>query len=157
MRGLSRLLTFTLVTAFAGVCAIGALNPVAAQKADNAATSSGLQIKDIQVGTGSSPQRRQAHAHHSAGTRLWRPRRWRRPHSTQCHADVRGRVAASERVIRADPCTAHLIRHEGSLLRVRTIGSCCKDHHMLTLPRPPARTVSSVFTLPLLMAVASLR
>ena len=67
MRGLSRLLTFTLVTAFAGVCATGALNPVAAQKADNAATSSGLQIKDIQVGTGSSPKPGQICVMHYTG------------------------------------------------------------------------------------------
>jgi len=56
MRGLSRLLTVTLMTAFAGACATGSVSPVAAQKADNAATASGLQIKDIQVGTGSSPK-----------------------------------------------------------------------------------------------------
>jgi peptidylprolyl isomerase len=67
MRGLSRLLTITLLTAFAGVCTTGALNPVAAQKADNAATPSGLQIKDIQVGTGSSPKPGQICVMHYTG------------------------------------------------------------------------------------------
>ena len=68
MRGLSRLLACTLVTAFAGVCAIGAPNPVAAQTGDKAvATSAGLQTNDIKVGTGASPKPGQTCVMHYTG------------------------------------------------------------------------------------------
>jgi peptidylprolyl isomerase len=57
MRGLSRLLACTLVTAFAGACTGGTPNPVVAQTADSpAAPAASLQIKDIKVGTGASPK-----------------------------------------------------------------------------------------------------
>jgi peptidylprolyl isomerase len=64
MRGLSRLLASTVLTAFASV---GALNPVIAQTADNAATASGLQTKDIKVGTGASPKPGQTCVMHYTG------------------------------------------------------------------------------------------
>jgi peptidylprolyl isomerase len=57
MRGLSRLLACTVVTAFAGACTAGTPNPVVAQTADSpAAPAASLQIKDIKVGTGASPK-----------------------------------------------------------------------------------------------------
>jgi peptidylprolyl isomerase len=68
MRVLSRLLACTLVTAFAGVCATGALNPVLAQTAGTpAAAPSGLQTKDIKVGTGASPKPGQTCVMHYTG------------------------------------------------------------------------------------------
>jgi len=68
MRGLSRVLASILVTAFVGVCASGALKPVAAQAADSAAaTPSGLQTKDIKIGTGASPKSGQICVMHYTG------------------------------------------------------------------------------------------
>jgi FKBP-type peptidyl-prolyl cis-trans isomerase FkpA len=67
MRGLSRLLASTLVSALAGLCATGALQPVAAQGADSAQVSSGLQTKDIKVGTGASPKLGQICVMHYTG------------------------------------------------------------------------------------------
>jgi peptidylprolyl isomerase len=68
MKGLSRLLACTAVAAFAGICASGALNPAAAQAGDNAAaTASGLQTKDIKVGTGASPKSGQTCVMHYTG------------------------------------------------------------------------------------------
>ena len=68
MRRLSRLLASTLLTALAGVCAIGALSPVAAQTGDKAAaTTAGLQTKDIKVGTGASPKPGQICVMHYTG------------------------------------------------------------------------------------------
>jgi peptidylprolyl isomerase len=49
MRGLSRLFASALATAFAAICATGAVNPAAAQSADSAAATAGLQTKDICV------------------------------------------------------------------------------------------------------------
>lgn len=65
MRGMTRALAFALVTACAGFYATGALTPAAAQKA--AAAASGLQIKDIQVGTGGSPKPGQICVMHYTG------------------------------------------------------------------------------------------
>jgi peptidylprolyl isomerase len=68
MRRLSRLLASTLLTALAGVCGIGPLNPVAAQTGDKAvATTAGLQTKDIKVGTGASPKPGQICVMHYTG------------------------------------------------------------------------------------------
>jgi peptidylprolyl isomerase len=68
MRRLPRLFALTLMTAFCGVCAAGAPNPVAAQAADKAdAAHSGLQIKDIKVGTGASPKPGQICVMHYTG------------------------------------------------------------------------------------------
>jgi peptidylprolyl isomerase len=66
MRGLSRLLACTVVTAFAGLCAACPSNPAAAQTGP-AATSSGLQTKDIKVGTGASPKTGQTCVMHYTG------------------------------------------------------------------------------------------
>ncbi len=68
MRGASRLLASILVTAFAGICTSGALNPVAAQAAGSAAaTASGLQTTDIKIGTGASPKPGQICVMHYTG------------------------------------------------------------------------------------------
>jgi peptidylprolyl isomerase len=67
MNGLSRLLASTLLIAFGGICAIGALNPVAAQTTDNPTAASGLQTKDIKVGTGASPKPGQICVMHYTG------------------------------------------------------------------------------------------
>ena len=65
MRGLSRLLASTVVTAFAGLCATGALTPVAAQT--GAVVASGLQTQDTKVGTGPSPKPGQTCVMHYTG------------------------------------------------------------------------------------------
>jgi peptidylprolyl isomerase len=63
MRGLSRLLACTLAVALAGVCATGTLSPAAAQSTP----ASGLQAKDIKVGTGASPKTGQTCVMHYTG------------------------------------------------------------------------------------------
>jgi peptidylprolyl isomerase len=68
MRRLSQLFALMLMTVFAGVCASGTPNPVAAQGADSsAATPSGLQTKDIKIGTGASPKPGQICVMHYTG------------------------------------------------------------------------------------------
>jgi peptidylprolyl isomerase len=68
MTGLTRLLACTAVAAFAGICATGPLKPVAAQTSNSAeATASGLQTKDIKVGTGASPKSGQICVMHYTG------------------------------------------------------------------------------------------
>ena len=67
MRGLSRLFASALATAFAAICATGAVNPAAAQSADSAAATAGLQTKDIKVGTGASPKPGQICVMHYTG------------------------------------------------------------------------------------------
>jgi peptidylprolyl isomerase len=67
MNGLSRLLASTWLIAFGGICATGALNPVTAQTTDNPAAASGLQTKDIKVGTGASPKPGQICVMHYTG------------------------------------------------------------------------------------------
>ena len=68
LRGLSGLLTSIVVAALAGGCATGTANPVVAQTADEAAApASGLQIKDIEIGSGASPNPGQICVMHYTG------------------------------------------------------------------------------------------
>lgn len=68
MRGLVRLLTLILVTAFACGCATNTPKPVAVQAADKtAAPSPELQITDIKIGTGASPKLGQTCVMHYTG------------------------------------------------------------------------------------------
>jgi peptidylprolyl isomerase len=67
-RGLSGLLASIVVAALAGACATGTANPVVAQTADEtAATASGLQVTEIEIGSGASPKPGQICVMHYTG------------------------------------------------------------------------------------------
>jgi peptidylprolyl isomerase len=68
LRGLSGLLASIVVAALAGACATGTANPVVAQTADEtAATASGLQVTEIEIGSGASPKPGQICVMHYTG------------------------------------------------------------------------------------------